>query len=199
MLQKSVQNIVQAVALDDEMVKRLLDFKSLTDTALAVAFVDDVSLPFPSASTHSSSTAPKKSATPTAHHNRFSYALIDAFQTGFKARRNKPAEMIAKYMDKAMRETNREISDVEFAKQMDAVLALYRFTDDKDVFRTFYHRALAKRLMLGRTASDDAEKVMLKKLKERTQSATSINQIIHLLRLNCNRIRSRVWDGRPHV
>ena len=54
---------------------------------------------------------------------------------------------------------------------MDRVLVLYRFTDDKDVFRTFYRRALAKRLLLEKSASDDFEKSVLKKLKEGKCSA----------------------------
>jgi len=60
------------------------------------------------------------------------------------------------------------MSDDAFEVLLDAALALYRFTDDKDVLRTFYHRALAKRLLLERSASDDFEKAMLKKLKEST-------------------------------
>lgn len=96
----------------------------------------------------------------------FQYALHDAFSDGFKKRRNKPAEMIARYIDKLMCKGQGSASDEQFNEQLDAALALYRFTADKDVFRAFYHRALAKRLLLGRSASDDAEKAMLKKLKE---------------------------------
>ncbi|KAF9258222.1 hypothetical protein L218DRAFT_1065804, partial [Marasmius fiardii PR-910] len=44
---------------------------------------------------------------------------------------------------------------------------LYRYTDDKDVFRRFYHRQLAKRLLMQRSASDAFEK-MLKTLRDRT-------------------------------
>jgi len=85
---------------------------------------------------------------------------------GFKVRRAKPAEMIAKYLDKAMRKGQGKATDTEFLDMLNKVLALYRFTDDKDVFRTFYHRSLAKRLLLEKSASDDFEKAMLKKLKE---------------------------------
>lgn len=74
--------------------------------------------------------------------------------------------MIAKYLDKAMRKGQSGASDTDFEAHLDDVLALYRFTDDKDVFRTFYHRALAKRLLLEKSASDDFEKAILKKLKE---------------------------------
>ncbi|KAG5641761.1 hypothetical protein DXG03_004273 [Asterophora parasitica] len=91
----------------------------------------------------------------------------DAFTAGFKARRNKPAEMIAKYLDHAMRKGQGSKSDAEFEALLDSVLALYRYTEDKDVFRTFYHRSLAKRLLLERSASDDFEAAMLKKLKEK--------------------------------
>jgi cullin-4 len=75
--------------------------------------------------------------------------------------------MIAKYLDKAMRHGQAGTSDEEFEALLDSVLALYRFTDDKDVFRSFYHRSLAKRLLLQKSASDDFEASMLKKLKER--------------------------------
>jgi cullin 4 len=178
------------------MVQRLLDFKAVANSIVTDVFVDQVSHPSSVSGEASTSHAGTSTNTSTANHNQFSYALIDAFQTGFKARRNKPAEMIAKYMDKAMREPNRNASDNDFAKRMDAVLALYRFTEDKDVFRTFYHRALAKRLLLGRSASDDDEKMMLKKLKERAflRSFTIVLKLHH-----CDRIRSRVWYGGPYV
>ena len=96
----------------------------------------------------------------------FQYALHDAFSDGFKKRLTKPAEMIARHIDKLMRKGQGSASEELFNEQLDSALALYRFTADKDVFRAFYHRALAKRLLLGRSASDDAEKAMLKKLKE---------------------------------
>lgn len=131
------------------MVERLLAFKSNASLALSFAF--------------SSSSLTKD----------FQYALQDAFTSGFKNRHNKPAEMIARHIDKLMRRGQGSASDESFTEQLDAALALYRFTADKDVFRAFYHRALAKRLLLGRSASDDAEKAMLKKLKEGTYLRTA--------------------------
>jgi cullin-4 len=128
-------------ARDEEIVDRLLELKS--NASLAHSF-----------SVSSSSC------------KDFQYALQDAFSDGFKKRRNKPAEMVARHIDKLMCKGQGSTSDELFNEQLDAALALYRFTADKDVFRAFYHRALAKRLLLGRSASDDAEKVMLKKLKE---------------------------------
>ncbi|KAA1475398.1 Cullin-4B [Dentipellis sp. KUC8613] len=156
-LQSRVKAIVIDEARDDEMVDRLLEFKQFVDTTRTDAFVNA-----PPASLASSSAAPA----PAVVNKDFRYAQDDAFALGFKARRNKPAEMIAKHVDRLMRKGQRGASDEAFEAQLDAALALYRFTDDKDVFRTFYHRALAKRLLLERSASDDFEKAMLKKLKE---------------------------------
>jgi len=44
-------------------------------------------------------------------------------------------------------------------------LILFRYIQGKDVFEAFYKRDLAKRLLLGKSASFDAEKSMLSKLK----------------------------------
>jgi len=137
-----VAEIVCDIAQDEEMVGLLLAFQSNASLAHSPAV--------------SSASISKD----------FQYALQDAFSDGFKKRRNKPAEMIARHIDKLMRKGQGSASDESFNEQLDSALALYRFTADKDVFRAFYHRALAKRLLLGRSASDDAEKAMLKKLKE---------------------------------
>ncbi|KAH8999781.1 Cullin-4B [Lactarius akahatsu] len=137
-----VSDIVSDVDRDEEMVERLISFKSSASAALSF---------------HVSSPDVVKD---------FEYALHDAFATGFKKRRNKPAEVIARHIDKLMRMGQGSTSEEAFNEHLDASLALYRFTEDKDVFRAFYHRALAKRLLLGRSASDDTEKAMLKKLKE---------------------------------
>ena len=42
---------------------------------------------------------------------------------------------------------------------------LFRFVQGKDVFEAFYKKDLAKRLLLGRSASVDAEKLVLFKLR----------------------------------
>ncbi|TFK63076.1 Cullin-domain-containing protein [Pluteus cervinus] len=160
----SVKTIVTDEVLDDDMVGRLLQLKASADVAIYGAFYD--TKPSGGPSSASLSKAGTTSSTTQVPNKEFIYALSDAFTTGFKARRNKPAEMIAKYLDKAMRKGQGTSSDSAFEKILDDALALYRFTDDKDVFRTFYHRALAKRLLLEKSASDDFEKAMLKKLKE---------------------------------
>lgn len=100
----------------------------------------------------------------------------------------KPGEMIAKYVDvilrggvkaipkndsiKVKKERNEEDvnvssddEDSEIAKQLDHVLALFRFVHGKAVFEAFYKKDLARRLLLQRSASADAEKSMLTRLR----------------------------------
>ena len=150
------------------MVQRLLDLKDLADQTINTAFVEvpkDLSITT-SEPTSSVSTPSTSAILPKVPNKEFIYALSDAFALGFKARRLAPAEQIAKHLDQAMRRGQGQVSDWVYESELDKVLALYRFTDDKDVFRSFYHRALAKRLLLGRSASDDFEKGMIRKLKQ---------------------------------
>lgn len=48
---------------------------------------------------------------------------------------------------------------------LDKTITVFRFVTDKDVFEKYYKGHLAKRLLAGRSVSDDAEKGMLAKLK----------------------------------
>lgn len=48
---------------------------------------------------------------------------------------------------------------------LDKIMIIFRFIHGKDVFEAFYKKDLAKRLLVGKSASVDAEKSMLSKLK----------------------------------
>ncbi|KAK7064545.1 CULLIN-2 domain-containing protein [Favolaschia claudopus] len=162
-IQKTVQTIVKDASADDTMVQRLLECRSIADSAIKECFqVEPVILAnFKSGQAESTSVLPLKQP-----NRDFVYAVSDAFASGFKARRNKPAEMIAKHLDKLMRKGQGAMSDAEFHALLDTALGLYRFTEDKDVFRGFYLRALAKRLLLERSASQDFESTVLKRLQD---------------------------------
>lgn len=45
-------------------------------------------------------------------------------------------------------------------------MTVFKYVEDKDVFQKFYSKMLAKRLVNGTSASDDAETSMISKLKE---------------------------------
>jgi cullin-4 len=104
---------------------------------------------------------------------------------------SKTGEMIAKYVDMLLRggakaiptqlsrkaekpaaveaeEDNEDAvfdEDTEVNNQLDQVLDLFRFLHGKAVFEAFYKKDLARRLLMGRSASADAERSMLSRLK----------------------------------
>lgn len=100
------------------------------------------------------------------NNEKFSHALKDSFEYFINQRANKPAELIAKYIDSKLRSGNKEATDDELDKILDKILVLFRFIHGKDVFEAFYKKDLAKRLLVGKSASVDAEKSMLLKLKQ---------------------------------
>jgi hypothetical protein len=55
--------------------------------------------------------------------------------------------------------------DAELDRQLDQALELFRFIEGKDAFEAFYKKDLARRLLMGRSASQDAERNMLTKLR----------------------------------
>lgn len=100
----------------------------------------------------------------------------------------KQGEMIAKYVDLLLRGghkaiptsvskafMNQRVADVDenevedqdaiMNDQLDQVLDLFRFLHGKAVFEAFYKKDLARRLLMGRSASADAELSMLTRLK----------------------------------
>ena len=143
-----------------EMVARLLDFKQQLDETWINSF-------------H--------------RHEELGHSLREAFETFMnKGRKSgasggtdnpKTGEMIAKYVDRLLKggwklPPGRKVEDVPLAdedaeinRQLDQVLDLFRFVHGKAVFEAFYKNDLARRLLMGRSASDDAEKSMLARLK----------------------------------
>lgn len=151
---------------EGEMVPRLLDFKTSLDKIWAGPF--------------------KK-------NDDLGYSLRESFSSFINARNprhvhsnnSKPAEMVAKYVDVLLRSGVKALpsnptagtvpemphptgvgdEDAELASQLESVLDLFRFIHGKDVFEAFYKKDLARRLLMGRSASADAERSMLTKLK----------------------------------
>lgn len=69
----------------------------------------------------------------------------------------------AKEIDALLRSKATSADSVD--AKLDSLLTLVRYTRDKDVFRAFYVAALAKRLLLNRSSSEDAELKMVTRLK----------------------------------
>ena len=80
-----------------------------------------------------------------------------------------PKELLSDVKDRAAAEKQGQASsadeDAELDRQLDQALELFRFIEGKDTFEAFYKKDLARRLLMGRSASQDAERNMLTKLR----------------------------------
>uniref|UniRef100_A0A3Q3X5U1 Cullin-4A n=1 Tax=Mola mola TaxID=94237 RepID=A0A3Q3X5U1_MOLML len=129
---------------DKDMVQDLLDFKDKMDNVAQSCFT---------------------------RNEAFINAMKEAFETFINKRPNKPAELIAKYVDSKLRAGNKEATEEELERILDKIMIIFRFIHGKDVFEAFYKKDLAKRLLVGKSASVDAEKSMLSKLKHECGAA----------------------------
>ena len=79
------------------------------------------------------------------------------------SRNNHSSELLVQFIDKLLKKKEME-QMVE--QKLSVCLQLFRLLKAKDLFEAFYGKSLAKRLLLDKSASVDAEKSMLIKLKE---------------------------------
>ncbi|EAQ91297.1 hypothetical protein CHGG_03232 [Chaetomium globosum CBS 148.51] len=163
--------IVSDTARGDDMVLRLLELRRSLDTMIRDAFSRDDVFHYALRESFGNFINSRKNTS--------------AWGTGT----SKVGEMIAKYIDmllrgglktlpKSLLSDNKDRADAEMSgvastgdedseldRQLDYALELFRFIEGKDVFEAFYKKDLARRLLLGRSASQDAERSMLAKLK----------------------------------
>ncbi|XP_045496375.1 cullin-4A isoform X2 [Colias croceus] len=138
-IKKKGRTIVIEPERDKTMVAELLDFKEQLDNIVNSCFQ---------------------------RNDKFLYSMREAFEFFINQRQNKPAELIAKFVDLKLRAGNKEATEEELERLLDKIMVLFRFIHGKDVFEAFYKKDLAKRLLVGKSASVDAEKSMLSKLKQ---------------------------------
>jgi cullin-4 len=89
--------------------------------------------------------------------------------------------------------------DEEVNIQLDQVLDLFRFVQGKAVFEAFYKKDLARRLLMGRSASADAERSMLTRLKTEcgsgfTQNLEQMFKDVELAREEMQSYKQRLED-----
>nr|CAG4644588.1 EOG090X01NX [Leptodora kindtii] len=138
-IKKRGRTIVIDPEKDKTMVQELLDFKEKLDNIVSVCFQKN---------------------------EKFINSLKESFENFINQRLNKPAELIAKFVDLKLRAGNKESTEEEMERLLDKIMVLFRFIHGKDVFEAFYKKDLAKRLLVGKSASVDAEKSMLSKMKQ---------------------------------
>ncbi|PKU65257.1 cullin-3A [Dendrobium catenatum] len=94
----------------------------------------------------------------------FQNALNSSFEY-FINLNNRSPEFISLYVDDKLRKGLKEVSEEDVEMVLDKVMMLFRYLQEKDVFEKYYKQHLAKRLLSGKTVSDDAERSLIVKLK----------------------------------
>jgi len=144
MLGEHIKSQGKALVLDPEKgkdpveyVQRLLEERDKYENVIVRAFADD---------------------------KNFRNELNKSFEAFINLNQRSP-EYISLFIDDKLRKGLKGMSDTEVETVLDKVMALFRYLQEKDVFEKYYKQHLAKRLLSGRTVSDDAERSMLVKLK----------------------------------
>lgn len=75
------------------------------------------------------------------------------------------AEFISLFIDECLKRGAKMRSDEEVDAMLDTTISVFRFVHEKDVFERYYKLHLTRRLLHGRSVSDDAERGMIAKLK----------------------------------
>ncbi|KAH6654411.1 Cullin [Truncatella angustata] len=180
-IRKAGAVIVNDTGRGDEMIVRLLEFRRALDIMVRDAFNQDEEFTYGLREAFGNFINDKK--------------ILSAWKTGT----SKVGEMIAKYIDMLLRGGLKTIpqsllsdnkdrraaeqsgqastgdEDAELDRQLDQALELFRFIEGKDVFEAFYKQDLARRLLMNRSASADAERSMLTKLKSECGSSFTHN------------------------
>lgn len=77
------------------------------------------------------------------------------------------AELIADFTDSVLRKGGLRLEEKQLQTTLDNIVRLFSYLHDKDMFSKFYRQLLSKRLLQQRSASAEAEKSMIGKLKLR--------------------------------
>lgn len=120
-----------------DFVQRLLDMKDKYDKIIGSAFGND---------------------------KTFQNALNSSFEFFINLNSRSP-EYISLFVDDKLRKGLKGVSEEDVETILDKVMMLFRFLQEKDVFEKYYKQHLAKRLLSGKTVSDDAERSLIVKLK----------------------------------
>ncbi|KAK4604051.1 hypothetical protein RGQ29_012526 [Quercus rubra] len=120
-----------------EFVQRLLDLKDKYDKIISLAFNND---------------------------KTFQNALNSSFEYFINLNARSP-EFISLFVDDKLRKGLKGVSEEDVEIVLDKVMMLFRYLQEKDVFEKYYKQHLAKRLLAGKTISDDAERSLIVKLK----------------------------------
>jgi cullin-4 len=170
-IKKVGSTIVRDLQKGDDMVVRLLELKRSLEVVIREAFDKDESFKYAMREAYSGFINDRKNLTAWGTGNAKVGEVVAKYidlllRGGLKA---VPRSLASDSTDRDEAEKRGEAStgdeDAELDRQLEQGIELFRFIEGKDVFEAFYKKDLARRLLMGRSASQDAERNMLTKLK----------------------------------
>ncbi|GLJ50746.1 hypothetical protein SUGI_1080940 [Cryptomeria japonica] len=94
----------------------------------------------------------------------FLNALNSSFEYFINLNPRSP-EFISLFVDDKLRKGLKVVNEDDVEAVLEKVMVLFRYLQEKDVFEKYYKQHLAKRLLSGKTVSDDAERSLIVRLK----------------------------------
>lgn len=99
------------------------------------------------------------------HENRGIQTTVENAFSRFVNANTKVAEFLSLFIDDHLKKSLKGKTEEEVEEVLDKAIVLFRFVEDKDKFERLYKNHLAKRLLNGKSVSEDAEKAMVGKIK----------------------------------
>lgn len=103
-------------------------------------------------------------------HAVFNKAMKEAFErfVNEQVGESSTAQLFANYCDSLLNSGGKgaKMSESDVETQLEKLVKLFTYLSEKDIFQEFCRKQLAKRLLLDRSHSDDAERHLISKLKQ---------------------------------
>ncbi|KAF7271640.1 hypothetical protein GWI33_015490 [Rhynchophorus ferrugineus] len=102
-------------------------------------------------------------ATSFGENRLFSELLRTVFTKVINTKGCEPAQNLAKYLDSKLR--SKYLNENALENILKKVMVIFRYIQEKDVFEAYYRKDLARRLIFGKSTSQDEERSVISKLK----------------------------------
>ncbi|KAI8821887.1 Cullin [Fimicolochytrium jonesii] len=99
-----------------------------------------------------------------ANDSNFETEMNNALERSLNRNRKAP-EFVSLFIDENLKKGLKGKSEEEVDALLDRTVTIFRFVQEKDIFERYYKQHLAKRLLFGKSISEDVEKNMISKLK----------------------------------
>lgn len=117
---------------------------------------------------------------------------------------SKSPHLLVLYCDQLLRKSAKNVEDEKMDEYLEQVMTVFKYVEDKDMFQAFYHKMLCKRLVTDASASEEAERTMIAKLKhmcgfEFTKKLEKFLTDVTLSKDNTDEFKRRAYNNANNV